>query len=178
MRFEFYVAARYLKAKRRQAVVGVVTVISIAGVAAGVAALIIALAITTGMRRDLQDKLLGATSHVELMRVEADGIRDWQPLLDRLRQVPHVTAAAPGIYGQVLVSRGPRAGFALIKGIIPAQERTVSSLLDTITSGSAKDLNPSAQDEKGKLFPGQGSANTPEPPWFLAVTWRNKSAHK
>ena len=167
MRFEFYVAARYLKAKRRQAVVGVVTVISIAGVAAGVAALIIALAITTGMRRDLQDKLLGATSHVELMRVEADGIRDWQPLLDRLRQVPHVTAAAPGIYGQVLVSRGPRAGFALIKGIIPAQERTVSSLLDTITSGSAKDLNPSAQDEKGKLFPGQGSANTPEPPMVL-----------
>jgi lipoprotein-releasing system permease protein len=76
------------------------------------------------------------------MRIESDGIRDWQPLLDRLRKVPHVTAAAPGIYGQVLVSRGPRAGFALIKGIIPAQERTVSSLLDSITSGSAKDLEP------------------------------------
>jgi lipoprotein-releasing system permease protein len=116
------------------------------------------------MRRDLQDKLLGATSHVDLMRVESDGIRDWRPLLDRLRQIPHVKAAAPGIYGQVLVSRGPRAGFALIKGIIPAQERTVSSLLDTITSGSANDLNPTAQDQTGTLYPGQVSTNAPEPP--------------
>src|SRR5271157_2136081 len=140
MRFELFLAARYLKAKRRQAVVGVVTVISIAGVAAGVAALIIALAITNGMKRDLQDRLLGASAHVDLMRVESDGIRDWQPLLDHLRTVPHVTAAAPGIYGQVLVSRGPRAGFALIKGVIPAQERTVSNILDSIKSGSAKDL--------------------------------------
>src|ERR1017187_6537236 len=147
MRFEFFVAARYLRAKRRQAVVGVVTTISIAGVAAGVAALIIALAITNGMRRDLQDRLLGASAHVDLMRVEADGIRDWVPLLNHLRAVPHVTAAAPGIYGQVLVSRGPRAGFALIKGIIPAQEKTVSSLLDTVTSGSAKDLEPGAANQ-------------------------------
>jgi lipoprotein-releasing system permease protein len=167
MRFELYVAARYLRARRRQAVVGVVTVISIAGVAAGVAALIIALAITTGMRRDLQDKLLGSTSHVDLMRVEADGIQNWQPLIDRLRLVPHVKAAAPGIYGQVLVSRGARAGFALIKGIIPDQERTVSSLLDTITSGSAHDLNPSAQEHTGMLFPGQGITNAPEPPAVL-----------
>ena len=123
---------------------GVVTTISIAGVAAGVAALIIALAITNGMRSDLQGRLLGASAHVDLMRVESDGIRDWQPLLERLRTVPHVTAAAPGIYGQVLVSRGPRAGFALIKGIVPAQERTVSNILDTVTSGSAKDLEPEA----------------------------------
>jgi lipoprotein-releasing system permease protein len=147
MRFELYIASRYLKAKRRQAVVGVVTAISIAGVAAGVAALIIALAITNGMRRDMQDRLLGATAHVDLMRVAADGIHDWQPLLERLRHVPHVTAAAPGIYGQVLVSRGPRAGFALIKGIVPAQERTVSNLLDTVTSGSAKDLDPQAEQD-------------------------------
>ncbi len=144
MRFELFVAARYLKAKRRQAVVGVVTTISIAGVAAGVAALVIALAITNGMRRDLADRLLGASAHVDLMRVEADGIKDWRPLLERLRHVPHVTADAPGIYEQVLVSRGPRAGFALIKGIIPAEERTVSNLLDSITKGSAKDLAPDA----------------------------------
>jgi lipoprotein-releasing system permease protein len=144
MRFEFFLALRYLKAKRRQAVVGVVTTISIAGVAAGVAALIIALAITNGMRRDLQERLLGASAHVDLMRVESDGIRDWQPLINRLRTVPHVTAAAPGIYGQVLVSRGPRAGFALIKGIIPAQERTVSNILDSVSSGSAKELEPEA----------------------------------
>ena len=167
MRFELYVAARYLRAKRRQAVVGVVTAISIAGVAAGVAALIIALAITNGMRRDLQDRLVGASAHVDLMRVQADGIRDWQPLLDCLRRVPHVTAAAPGIYGQVLVSRGPRAGFALIKGILPAQERTVSSLLDTITTGSAKDLDPQAPSRDAQSFPGQVLIDAPYPPLVL-----------
>ncbi|MGD0902433.1 MAG: FtsX-like permease family protein [Terracidiphilus sp.] len=161
MRFELFLAARYLKAKRRQAVVGVVTTISIAGVAAGVAALIIALAITNGMRRDLEDRLVGASAHVDLMRVEADGIRDWQPLLARLRAVPHVVADAPGIYGQVLVSRGPRAGFALIKGIVPAQERTVSSLLDTITSGSASELDPAAPIRK------TASINAPFPALIL-----------
>ena len=171
MRFELFLAARYLKAKRRQAVVGVVTTISIAGVAAGVAALVIALAITNGMRRDLQDRLLGASAHVDLMRVESDGIRDWQPLLERLRKVPHVTAAAPGIYGQVLVSRGPRAGFALIKGILPAQERTVSSLLDSITSGSAKDLDPApeipAASPEAAQDPLPSPINTPYPALVL-----------
>jgi lipoprotein-releasing system permease protein len=167
MRFEFFLAMRYLRAKRRQAVVGVVTAISIAGVAAGVAALIIALAITNGMRRDLEDRLLGASAHIDLMRIEADGIRDWEPLIARLRAVPHVTAAAPGIYGQVLVSRGPRAGFALIKGILPAQERTVSSLLDTITSGSAKDLNPDTTRPDPYQPIGQNAANTPYPPLVL-----------
>jgi lipoprotein-releasing system permease protein len=162
-----FLALRYLRAKRRQAVVGVVTAISIAGVAAGVAALIIALAITNGMRRDLEVRLLGASSHVDLMRVEADGIRDWEPLIARLRTVPHVTAAAPGIYGQVLVSRGPRAGFALIKGILPAQERTVSSLLDTITSGSARDLNPDTTPPDPYQPTGQSAANAPYPPLVL-----------
>lgn len=145
MRFELFLAARYLRAKRRQAVVGVVTAISVAGVAAGVAALIIALAITNGMRHDLQDKLLGSSAHVDLMRTQADGIRDWRPLLERLRRVPHVTAASPGIYEEVMVSHGPRAGFALIKGIIPAEERSVSNLLDSITFGSAKGLVPGAE---------------------------------
>ena len=145
MRFELFVAARYLKAKRRQAVVGVVTTISVAGVAAGVAALIIALAITNGMRRDLQDKLVGSSAHVQLMRVEGDGIRNWQPLLERLRHVPHVTAASPGLYEQVLVARGARDGGALIEGILPDQELTVSELLKTATPGSLQELQPQPQ---------------------------------
>jgi lipoprotein-releasing system permease protein len=129
MRFELFVASRYLRAKRRQAVIGVITAISIAGVAAGVASLLIALAINNGFRQDLQDRLLGATSHVNLLRVESDGIRNWRPLMDRLRRLPHVVAAAPAIYEQVLISRGPRARGAVLKGIIPAYERKVSSLL-------------------------------------------------
>jgi lipoprotein-releasing system permease protein len=155
MRFELFLAARYLRAKRRQAVVGVVTAISVAGVAAGVAALIIALAITNGMRRDLETKLLGSSAHVELMRVEADGIQNWRPLLNRLLHLPHVKAAAPGLYEEVMVSHGPRAGFALVKGIIPAEERTVSNLLDSITSGSAASLdpNPASTHSEGPTVP-------------------------
>jgi lipoprotein-releasing system permease protein len=142
MRFELFIAARYLRAKRRQAVVGVITAISVIGVAAGVASLIIALAITNGMRRDLQERLVGSTAHVELMRVAADGIRDWRPLLTRLRGLPHVTAAAPGLYGQVLISRGARSGGGLIEGIIPADERTVSDLMKGLIAGSADALEP------------------------------------
>ncbi len=141
MRFELFIAARYLRAKRRQAVIGVITLISVLGVAAGVASLIIALAITNGMRRDLQARLLGSTAHVELMRVAGDGIRDWRGLLARLRTEPHVTAAAAGLYGQVLVSRGPRSGGALIKGVVPADERAVSDLLQTVREGSAAALS-------------------------------------
>jgi lipoprotein-releasing system permease protein len=149
MRFELFVAVRYLRAKRRQAVVGVITVISIAGVAAGVASLIIALAITNGMRRDLQDRLLGSTAHVQLMRVASDGIRDWRPLTARLERLPHVKAAAPGLYEQVLVSHGARSGGALIEGIIPQQERRVSDLLSSVTIGSAAALEPDSQRQAG-----------------------------
>jgi lipoprotein-releasing system permease protein len=144
MRFELFVAARYLRAKRRQAVVGVITVISIAGVAAGVASLIIALAITNGMRRDLQDRLLGSMAHVQLMRISSDGIRDWRGLTARLQQLPHVKAASPGLYEQVLISHGARSGGALIEGVIPSQENRVSDLLTSVTLGSAKPLDAAA----------------------------------
>ena len=140
MQFELFVAARYLRAKRRQAVVGVITVISIIGVAAGVASLIIALAINNGFRQDLQDRLLGASSHVNLLRVEADGIRNWEALLSQLAKQPHVVAGAPAIYEQVLISRGARAQGAVLKGIIPAEENKVGDLLNSVKIGSAAPL--------------------------------------
>ena len=147
MRFELFIAARYLRARRRQAVVGLVTAISILGIAAGVAALIIALAITNGMRRDLQQRLVGALAHVEVMRTAGDGIRDWRPLLQHLATEPHVVAAAPGLYGQVLISRGARSGGALIKGILPHDELRVGNLLQTVKQGSYEDLDPATSPE-------------------------------
>src|SRR3954469_20705459 len=141
MRFEFFIASRYLRAKRKQAVIGVITGISIAGVAAGVASLVIALAINNGFRQDLQDRLLGSTSHINLLRIESDGIRDWRPLMTNLAKQPRVVAAAPAIYEQVLVSRGPRARGAVLKGIIPADERKVSDLLNSVKIGSADALD-------------------------------------
>jgi lipoprotein-releasing system permease protein len=157
VKFEFFVAARYLRAKRRQAVIGVITAISVAGVAVGVASLIIALAITNGMSRDLQERLLSSTAHVDLMRVQSDGIRNWRELIDRLRKLPHVTAAAPGLYEQVLVSRGALSGGAQLKGIIPDEERTVSDLLSHITQGStaplSRPVNPSGEAYVNRATP-------------------------
>jgi lipoprotein-releasing system permease protein len=160
MRFEFFVAARYLKAKRRQAVVGVVTSISVAGVAAGVAALIIALAITNGMRRDLQDRLVDTTAHVQLMRIQADGIRQWEPLLDRLSKMPHVIAASPELNEQVLVTHGARAGFALVQGILPQYETRVSNLLRDATPRSVQTLEPGSNQPLPPIVLGQDLADT------------------
>ncbi len=142
MSFELFIASRYLRAKRRQAVIGIITAISIAGVTAGVASLIIALAINNGFRQDLQNRLLGSTSHVQLLRVESDGIRNWQSLLARLSKEPHVAADSPAIYEQVLVSRGARAKGAILKGILPEYERKVSDMLKNVTVGSANALEP------------------------------------
>ena len=142
MQFELFVAARYLRAKRRQAVIGIITVISVIGVAAGVASLIISLAINNGFRQDLQDRLLGSTSHINLLRVQSDGIRNWEALLARLEKEPHVVAGAPSIYEQVLISRGARAQGAILKGIIPGDEGKVSTILDTVKQGSASALDP------------------------------------
>jgi lipoprotein-releasing system permease protein len=149
MRFELFIAARYLRAKRRQAVIGLVTVISIAGVAIGVASLILALSITTGMRRDLQSRLLASTAHVELLRTANDGILNWRALTARLRRLPHVTAAAPGLYEPVLISRGAHSSGAMLKGIVPAQERTVSGMLNSMTQGSAAPLSRPESSDAG-----------------------------
>ncbi len=151
MRFELFVATRYLRAKRRQAFIGVITAISILGVAAGVASLIVALAVNNGFRQDLQARLLGSTAHISLLRVESDGMRDWRPLLDKLSKQPHVVAAAPAIYEQVLISRGPRARGAVLKGMLPQYERRVSDLLKTVTAGSAAALEEEPASGTGSV---------------------------
>jgi lipoprotein-releasing system permease protein len=164
MRFELFVATRYLRAKRRQAFIGVITGISVLGVAAGVASLIVALAINNGFRQDLQARLLGSTAHISLLRVESDGMRDWRPLLDKLSKQPHVVAAAPAIYEQVLISRGPRARGAVLKGMLPQYERRVSDLLKTVTLGSAAALEEPA------------AARTAEPPSGASSTAGSNAA--
>ena len=158
--FELFIATRYLRAKRRQAVIGVITAISIIGVAAGVASLIIALAINNGFRQDLQQRLLGYSANVQLMRVAGDGIRDWPPLLDRLSRTPHVTAAAPAIYEQVLISRGARAKGAVLKGVIPSYERRVSEMLQDIKIGSAAELETRGGNHS-ESTPAAGSSSSP-----------------
>jgi lipoprotein-releasing system permease protein len=168
MRFELFVASRYLRAKRRQAVIGVITGISIAGVAAGVASLVVALAINNGFRQDLQDRLLGSTSHINLLRIQSDGIKDWRSLMDRLAKEPHIIATAPAIYEQVLISRGPRARGAVLKGMIPDEEKKVSDLLNTVKIGAANALEEgtvgTGTNSVGPgLRPGQGGTPAASP---------------
>src|SRR6266404_2397523 len=93
MRFELFIASRYLRAKRRQAFIGIITGISIAGVAAGVASLIVALAITNGFRQDLQQRLLGASAHVQLMRTLGDGMPEWRSLLAKMEETAELPSA-------------------------------------------------------------------------------------
>jgi lipoprotein-releasing system permease protein len=160
MRFEFFIATRYLRAKRRQAFIGIITGISILGVAAGVASLIVALAINNGFRQDLQERLIGSTSHVSLLRIADDGIKDWPPLLARLSKEPHVLAAAPAIFEQVLISRGPRARGAVLKGMVPADEHKIGDLLNTIKEGSAAALEESTPPSAAN----SAETETPENP--------------
>jgi lipoprotein-releasing system permease protein len=173
MRFEFFIATRYLRAKRRQAFIGIITGISIVGVAAGVASLIVALAINNGFRQDLQDRLIGSSSHISLLRITDDGIKDWPLLLERLSKQPHVVAAAPAIFEQVLISRGPRARGAVLKGMIPAYERKVGDLLSTVKEGSASALEettpePQKDDAAKASSPAPGASATQDLPDSLA----------
>lgn len=141
MRFEFFVALRYLKAKRRQAAISVITVISVLGVMAGVCALVVALAINNGFRRELEQRLLGATADVTLLRASSDGIARYEELTERLSRLPHVVATAPALYEQVLVSSHSRAQGVVLKGVDPQRETRVGDLLTRLKEGSLAGLS-------------------------------------
>lgn len=116
--FELFVAARYLKAKRRQAFISVITVISVLGVAAGVMALVIAIAVNNGFRNSLERNLLGATPHVALLEKEPSaGIENWRELTAGLQELPGVRQAAPALYGKVLMSGPMQSSESTLKGM-------------------------------------------------------------
>ena len=138
MRFELFVALRYLKAKRRQSVISVVTVISILGVMAGVCALVVALAINNGFQEELEKSLLGATANVNLLRAQNDGIKDYEALTARLSRLPHVVACAPALYGEVLASFHSRAQGIVLKGVDPQREIRVGDLLKRLREGHSR----------------------------------------
>jgi lipoprotein-releasing system permease protein len=153
MNFELFIAARYLKAKRKQAVISIITVISVVGVAAGVASLIIALAINAGFKEDLQKRLLGATANINLLRTENDGIRNYEALMERLGGVPHVIATAPAIYETVLLSSSNRAKGVVMKGIDPKRELQVGDLLRSVQQGKLESLQSKSPQDPGMAAP-------------------------
>jgi lipoprotein-releasing system permease protein len=145
--FELFVAGRYLRARRKEKVISIITFISIAGVAAGVMALIVSLAVNNGFTSTLQRNLLAATAHVNVLEKDpGTGIGDWAHLIARFERMPHVIAVAPVLYDEVLVQGPLRGKYATLKGIEKRSELAASDTLHHLKSGSLTRL---ADDDNG-----------------------------
>lgn len=137
--FELHIALRYLLARRRQAFISVISVFSTVGVIVGVMAVIVALAIMTGLQQELRDRILGSSPHVYVWK--ASGLTDYHAEADKIRRLPHVVGAAPAILGQGLLSVAQETVPVQIKGIDPALEPQVTDLKQALRSGSLEALN-------------------------------------
>ena len=147
--FELHIALRYLLAKRKQAFISVISFISTLGVTVGVMALVIALALMTGLQQELRDRIVGSNPHIYVWNTK--GIDDYRAESDKLRNVPHVLGAAPAIQGQGLLSASDTQP-AQIKGIDPVLEQQVTNLKESITSGSLEALNTADGELPGILL--------------------------
>jgi lipoprotein-releasing system permease protein len=145
-RFELFIAGRYLRARRKEAVISVITLISVMGVAAGVMALVVALAVNNGFKNTLQRNLLGAMAHINVMEKEPGyGIEDWRGMAAKLRKLPHVTDVSPALYSPTLLTGGLQPKYVILKGIDVNAEMAVSESLRHLKSGSLDRLrNPDA----------------------------------
>jgi lipoprotein-releasing system permease protein len=146
--FEVHIALRYLLARRKQAFISVISLVSTLGVTVGVMALVLALALMTGLQQELRDRILGATAHVFVWK--QGGITDHQAEAAALRRIPHVSGAAPAVIGKALVSSGRGEAFITLKGIDPALESTVTNIASAMKSGR---LDALAADD-GERLPG------------------------
>ena len=155
--FELHVALRYLLAKRKQAFISVISFISTLGVTVGVMAVIIALALMTGLQQELRDRIVGANPHVYVWK--QGGIADYQAEADRLGRIPHVIGAAPEILGQGLISAGQDSLPIQIKGIDPALEPQVTDIVGALESGSLDALAATADDQRDGILIGKDLAD-------------------
>ncbi len=151
MRFEWMVARRYLRSPNRPTVLRLITLFSVFGVAAGVATLVIALAMNTGFRETLQDRLLGVTAHISLTRPGSGGIPNYQVLAQQLAEIPGVRSVTPAIYQTVLLSFGGEARGMVTKGIDVALEEKTDEALQKLSAGRL-DFSPDAEDIDGLLI--------------------------
>ncbi len=143
MKFELFVAIRYLRAKRKQTMVSVISAISVIGIAAGVMALVIALAFATGEKEEIQGKILGITPAVNLLRMGGSPITDYEELLPRLGRLPHVSGSAPAILKQVFIynpNSNANQG-AMLKGVDPNLETGVSDFFQHVIAGDPHALD-------------------------------------
>ncbi len=136
MPFELFVAMRYLLARRKQVVLSIVSLISIVGVAAGVAALIVALALNSGFQKEFQERILSATTHVTLLRIQNQPIQGYDSLADQMKDIENVVAVSPAVYSQALLQSDlGRSQGVHIRGLDPARPQFMGGLLEQITEG-------------------------------------------
>jgi lipoprotein-releasing system permease protein len=136
MPFELQVALRYLTARRKQAFISVISSISVLGVVVGVMALMVALGLMTGLQREIRSRILGATAHLSVFKSRGDTFDDYRDVVERVRKAPRVQGAAPALYGKGLLTSGTASAVATLKGIVPAQERTVTELGNQVEEGT------------------------------------------
>ena len=144
MSFELFIAMRYLMARRKQAFISVISFISTLGVAVGVMALVIALALMTGLQGELRDRILASTAHVYVWKT--GGFADYRPEVARLKQFDGVVGAAPTIQGKALITTPAAQAFISLKGIDPELEPDVTEVQKTMQSGGVQHL--AATDEE------------------------------
>jgi len=141
MSFEFFVACRYLRARRKQMVISFTTVISILGIMTGVAALIIVLSLYAGLIEDIQQKILGATAHVTIQSRESGGLRDYETLMEQVVRVKGVRQVTPAIFVQALVNSGVYSSGIILKGVDPNREPDILGSYTLMTWGKFDDLS-------------------------------------
>ncbi|HEX2666652.1 MAG TPA: ABC transporter permease [Candidatus Acidoferrum sp.] len=151
MRFEWFVAQRYLRSPYRPAVLRLVTLLSVLGVAAGVATLVIALSMNTGFRETLQDRLLGVTAHISLTRPGSGGIRNYEEMARKLEGLSGVRSVTPAVYQTVLLSFGGEARGVVTKGVDPERERKSDEALERVIAGKL-DFSPDADGIEALLI--------------------------
>jgi len=152
-RFELFIAGRYLRARRKEAVISVITAISVLGVAAGVTALVVSLAVTNGFRNTLQRNLLGAMAHINVLpRTPGDGIDNWQDMVARLRKLPHVTAVSPALYSPTFLKGPLQSKGAVIKGVDVASEQALGTTLRRLKAGSVERLRDAGANPPGIIL--------------------------
>jgi lipoprotein-releasing system permease protein len=150
--FEVHVALRYLVAKRKQAFISVISLLSTLGVMVGVMALVIALALMTGVQGELTDRLVGANPHVFVFKPA--GLRDYRAETARLRQMPHVIGAAPAVLGRALVTVAGGQEFINLKGIDPELEASVTDIHGAMRTGTLESLMPASPEEPDGILLG------------------------
>jgi lipoprotein-releasing system permease protein len=140
MRYEWFIGLRYLKAKRKQTFISIITIISIVGVAVGVMALIVVLAVMNGFEKNLKEKFLGTQMHIHLNKVTQEGIDHYEEVMKEVEEVKGVVAAAPFIFSQVMLSSESNVFGVVLNGIDPDRVGKVTDLARNMKAGHLQDL--------------------------------------